>query len=75
MQAYLVAKLVKRYMLIISSGYEYRLLLECVKSCRGACGACSDGVVYKSNSVEYPHLLKIMRSGQLDIVGSHELLR
>ena len=107
MQAYLVAKLVKGYVLIISSGHEYRLLLERVESCCGACGACSDGVVYKCNSVEYPHLLeavldagkalcygyadvivnisvrrgksrhivfKIMRSGQLDIVGSHDLI-
>lgn len=43
MQTYLVAKLVEGYVLIISSGYEYRLLLERVKSGCGACGACSDG--------------------------------
>ena len=54
MQTYLVAKLVEGYVLIISSGYEYRLLLERVKSGCGACGACSDGVVYKCKNGVYP---------------------
>ena len=60
MQTYLVAEFVKRYVLVIATGNKYRLCFKCVQAGCRSCGACADGIVNKSNSVQHPHLFKAM---------------